>query len=399
MLAHRDTRRASHDTMAATPSCATRPAPLVAGLALALSMTANAQVTPTHEGVTYAVIGGRPALLDLYIPSGAGPFPLVVWIHGGGWSGGGRFPAGFATPLMARGFAVASIEYRLTSQAAQWGGEPVTFPAQINDCKGAIRWLRANAPIYNLDHTRIGAWGTSAGGHLTALVATAGVALAIEGSIGGNTEFSSCVQAGADYFGPIDLLQMNPDVTTPPGSTIDHDAPGSPESRLLGFDDPGQGIGALRANISNPAPPYPFFAGLAAQVNPISWVGADDPPMFIAHGDSDTSVPWRQSLRLHNALDAAGVFNDYRIIPGAGHGNLGNPTLEATLDFFQQRLGALAPCEGDVTGDRRVAFNDLNIVLDNFGDTGLAVAGDLNRDGIVNFADLNIVLARFGAPC
>ncbi len=127
--------------------------------------------------------------------------------------------------------AVASVDYRLTSQAGLYGAFPVTFPAQIEDVKGAIRFLRANAGTYGLDPTRFGAWGSSAGGHLAALVGTSGGVAALEGTTGGNLAFSSSVQAVCGWFGPIDVLQMNPDVTTPPGSGIDHDATTSPESR------------------------------------------------------------------------------------------------------------------------------------------------------------------------
>ncbi len=359
-----------------------------------------AAAQPTFSGLTYATVGGQPLLLDLYLPSGtAPPRPLVIWIHGGGWAGGSRFPAGGAPALVQQGFAVASIDYRLTSQAGQFGGESVTFPAQIHDVKGAIRWLRANAAQYNLDHTRFGVWGSSAGGHLVALAATSGGVAAIEGTVGGNLAYWSGVQAAGDYFGPTDLLQMNLDVTTPPGSVIDHDAYNSPESRLIGFDQPGQGIGELRANFTNPAAPFPHYATLVTQANPITWVDASDPPMFIAHGDSDTLVPWRQSLRLHNALDAVGVFNDYRIIAGAGHGNLGGGTTQGTHGFFAAKLGALPMCAGDVNGDRLVNFADLNLVLSSFGASGAVLVGDLNRDGVVNFADLNLVLSGFGGPC
>lgn len=376
-----------------------RAARLLALLA-AIILSPLAVAQPTFSGLTYATVGGQPLLLDLYLPAGgASPRPLVIWIHGGGWSGGSRFPAGNAAALVQRGFAVASIDYRLTSQAGQWGSEPVTFPAQIHDVKGAIRWLRANAAQFNFDHTRFGVWGSSAGGHLVALAATSGNAPQLEGDVGDNLAFWSGVQAGADYFGPTDILNMNLDVTTPPGSAIDHDAWNSPESRLIGFDQPDQGVGVLRANFTNPAAPFPFYAALVTQVNPITWVDASDPPMFLAHGDSDTSVPWRQSLRLHNALDGVGVFNDFRIIPGAGHGNLGSATTQATLDFFSARLGALPTCSGDVNGDRLVNFNDLNLVLSSFGQSGASLVGDLNRDGAVNFADLNLVLSAFSSPC
>src|SRR5688572_25104281 len=142
-----------------------------------LSTSAFAQIQPTHSGVPYATLGPTPLLLDLYMPpAGAGaapqPYPTIIWIHGGAWSGGSRFPAGNAGILMQHGFAVASIDYRLTSQAGLYGPHPVTFPAQIHDVKGAIRWLRANASTYNLDPIRFGVFGSSAGGHLAALAAT-----------------------------------------------------------------------------------------------------------------------------------------------------------------------------------------------------------------------------------
>src|SRR5678815_2971162 len=166
------------------------------GLSFVALMTGSCAQGQTYPNLTYATVGGTPLLLDLYLPAtGSGPFPVVVWIHGGGWSGGGRFPAGFSGPLTAAGFAVASVEYRLTSQAGQYGAEPVIFPAQIHDVKGAVRWLRAHAATYNLDPTRFGCWGTSAGGHLSALLATSSGVAALEGTVGGNAGFSSAGQA------------------------------------------------------------------------------------------------------------------------------------------------------------------------------------------------------------
>ena len=147
---------------------------------------------PTFPDLAYATLGGRPLQLDLYIPAtGSGPYPLVIWIHGGGWSGGDKAlgPGASALKLLPRGIAVASINYRLTSQAGQWGSFPVIFPAQINDVKGAVRWLRANAGTYNLDASRFGSWGSSAGGHLSALIGTSGGVAALEGNVGGNLAF------------------------------------------------------------------------------------------------------------------------------------------------------------------------------------------------------------------
>jgi len=289
----------------------------------------QAQTMPTHPDLSYAVVGGRDLMLDLYLPaSGSTPFPLLVWIHGGGWSGGARFPVpGAALDMRDHGFAVASISYRLSGDAALWGGEPVTFPAQIHDVRAAIRWLRASAALYQLDPQRIAVWGASAGGHLAALAGTSGNDPELEGSVGVHLDQSSEVQAAVDYYGPTDLFMMNADVTTPPGSTIDHDAPNSPESRLIGYSLPGQGIGVLRANIDNPAPPFPALVQKVVQANPQTWVDADDPPFMVAHGTADTLVPFGQSLRLLSMLSAFGHTPMFVPVEEAGHG--GFPPLVA----------------------------------------------------------------------
>jgi acetyl esterase/lipase len=207
---------------------------------------------------------------------------------------------------------VASVQYRFSGAAI--------FPAQIHDVKGAVRFLRAHADEYNLDPTQFAAWGSSSGGHLAALLAASGGVAETEGTTGGNLAYSSRIQAAVDYFGPTDLLQMNLDVTTPPGSIINHDAPNSPESQLIGFDGAGQGIGVLRNNLSNPNPPFLEKAVLARLANPIEHVTVDDPPIFIAHGTQDTLVPMNQSVRLATALDAVDIDHVMRIVVGAGHG-------------------------------------------------------------------------------
>ncbi|NIA21582.1 MAG: alpha/beta hydrolase fold domain-containing protein [Anaerolineaceae bacterium] len=147
----------------------------------------------------YAKVGERPLLLDLYVPEKAeGPLPLVVWVHGGGWRAGNkRFCR--ALPMTRRGYAVASIGYRLSGEAP--------MPAQIYDCKAAVRWLRAKAGKYNIDPKRIGAWGASAGGHLVALMGTSGGLKDLEGDLG-NADQSSRVQAVCDFFGPSDLISI-----------------------------------------------------------------------------------------------------------------------------------------------------------------------------------------------
>jgi acetyl esterase/lipase len=314
--------------------------PLPLAILALVSSSALAQVAPTHADLTYAEIEGHPLMLDLYLPSAsAAPTPLVVWIHGGGWSGGLRYPPpSFALQLVSRGVALASVSYRLSGQSGQWGSASVHFPAQIHDVKAAIRWLRAHATTYQIDPDRIGAWGSSAGGHLAALAGTSGNAPGLEGSVGDYSGESSAVQVVVDYYGPTNIVQMQLDITTPPGNTIDHDAPDSPESRLIGFDQPGQGIGVLRANLDNPAPPFPALAALAQQVSPQTWVDAADPPFLIVHGDVDMSVPIAQSVRLQTALEAAGLTPMWRTVAGAGHGGFPNEVHVQAHSFLLDHL-------------------------------------------------------------
>lgn len=368
----------------------------IAGLVcIALFASSAARAQPTFSGLTYAVVGGQPLVLDLYLPQNAPqPYPVVVWIHGGGWAGGSRFPAGVAGLLTQAGFAVASVDYRLTSQAGQFGAQPVTFPAQIHDVKAAVRWLRANASQFDLDRSRFGSWGSSAGGHLSALLGTSGEVPSIEGSVGGNRQYTSLIHACVDYFGPTDLVNMMLDVTTPPGSNINHDAFNSPESHLIGWDDPGQGIGDIRANLANPNAPYPELVALCNAANPITHIGPNDPPFLIVHGTADPTVPTNQSVRLRDALTAVGVPNIFTPVEGAGHGGFGAATDQATVQWLVANLRLLPRVQADLDGDRRVSLSDLSILLSNFGG---GIRGDVDYDGDTDLQDLSIVLAAFGS--
>ncbi len=151
-----------------------------------------------HRDLAY-VPGGHPRqALDLYLPPGAGPAPLIVWIHGGAFrmgDKGDRIPS----EMLEQGYAIASLNYRLSQHAL--------FPAQIEDCKAAVRWLRAHADTYALDPSRFASWGESAGGHLAAMLGTAGHERSFE--VGEHLEQSSRVQAVLDFFGPTDFLQMD----------------------------------------------------------------------------------------------------------------------------------------------------------------------------------------------
>ena len=278
---------------------------------------AKAQRPPLPEGVkTERDLAYGPHkernTLDLFIPTeGEAPRPLVIWIHGGAWRGGskdgGPRPA---MQLLRRGYAVASINYRLSQHAP--------FPAQIEDCKAAVRFLRANAAKYGLDPDHFGVWGGSAGGHLVALLGTSGDVKELEGD-GSNSGVSSRVQAVCDIFGPANLLTIA--AQSGPDSTLRHDAPDSPESLLLGG-------------------PILERKDAARRASPVTYITRDDPPFLILHGDRDTTVPVGQSRELHTALQKAGVDSSLMIIPGAGHGPeiLTPETLRAVVTFFDEHL-------------------------------------------------------------
>ncbi len=251
--------------------------------------------------------GSAARKLDLYLPKKqAERLPLIVWIHGGAWRGGDKFPCP-AVEFALDGYAVASINYRLSQEAK--------FPAQIEDCKAAIRWLRAHAKDYHLDPDHIGVWGASAGGHLSALLGTTGDVKELEGK-DGNLEYSSRVQAVCDWFGPTDFLKMH---DAP--SQINHDAPAAPEAQLIG--------GPVQENTQK-----------AAATNPITYITKDDPPFLIMHGDRDPLVPLNQSELLQAALQKAGVETTLYVVRGGGHGTgFGTDEIFKMIgDFFARHL-------------------------------------------------------------
>lgn len=270
----------------------------------------NAPPAPLPEGTkTYGNLRYGPHeernILDLYVPkAGEKPYPLVIWIHGGGWRNGSKESARPALPLLGEGFAVATINYRLSGHAV--------FPAQIEDCKAAIRFLRANSAKYGLDPDRFGVMGSSAGGHLVALVGTSGGVSDLEGNVGDHDDVSSRVQAVCDWYGPTDFLQMG-------GG---HNNADSPESLLLG--------GAIQEHKDR-----------AARANPITYATGDDPPFLIMHGTRDPAVPYGQSELLDAALRKTGVSATLVPIEGAGHGGPEFQTPEVrdrVVAFFRRQL-------------------------------------------------------------
>jgi acetyl esterase/lipase len=263
--------------------------------------------------IPYVPNGHERQRLDLYLPevrtADAKPLPVIVWVHGGAWLGGSKDGCP-ALPYVRRGYAVASVGYRL-SQHAQ-------FPAQVEDCKAAVRWLRAHANEHGLDPQRFGAWGASAGGHLVALLGTAGDVKAWD--VGENSDRSSRVQCVVDWFGPSDFLTTGRQSL--PESKLDHDAPDSPEAKLIG--------GAVQQNKEK-----------AAKASPVTYVTKDDAPFLIVHGTKDDTVPFGQSEELAKALRGAGVDATLVPVEGAGHGGGGfnaREVREKMEAFFDRHL-------------------------------------------------------------
>ena len=262
----------------------------IAGLVFSTDTQAaqKAPETPSdvvaHRDISYVSGGGERQTLDLYIPKNANPenpMPLIIWIHGGGWSGGSKtrcFP--LEKNFAKRGYAIASINYRLTKTAR--------FPAQIEDCKAAVRWLRAHAREYNINPDRFAVWGSSAGGHLAALLGTTGHIRTFD--VGENLKTSSQVQAVVDFYGPADFTAK--EMWEPSFDT---------RIKLLG------GTLAEKPDVAIAASPTTYASKTAA-------------PFSIWHGTKDARVPLLQSQRLNDALAKAGAQTELKLVKDATHG-------------------------------------------------------------------------------
>jgi acetyl esterase/lipase len=267
-------------------------------------------------GVKYVSKGDAAQELDIYFPEKRTekPQPLLIWIHGGGWSAGSKAEVPLLNQL-PRGYIFASIEYRFSQKAL--------FPAQIQDCQAAIRWLRANAKKYNIDPERIGVAGASAGGHLAALVGTSGGKKAFP-AIGGNEDQSDRVQAVCDLFGPTDFWTVvkQSDDDKNAKNIFKWNAGDDPYSKLIGAK-----VGQDKEK--------------CAAVSPVHYVSKESPPFLILHGDKDTLVPYAQSVELADLLTKAGVKVTLQRLPGAGHGGPAftlPPVTRLTETFFDKYL-------------------------------------------------------------
>jgi acetyl esterase/lipase len=294
-------------------------------LAQAQAQPLEALLSQAHQTYADGVIGLQdvvfaqipdfhPLRADLYVPTRSrGADPVVIWVHGGGWGVGGpregdggpygSWPQVLAK-LAARGHVVMAINYRFTGEAR--------FPAQIQDVKAAVRWIRSNATQYGADPTQVILWGQSAGGYQVALAGTACNQAALEPApqVAGppmpgmtivhvDPKQSSCVQGIVDWFGPIEFARM--DAQSPPNAVMKHDLASGPESKLLGCALPT-------------CPP-----ALLEQANPLTYVRADTPPFLIMQGTADRGVPIQQSETLYQALRAQGVAARLIEVSGADH--------------------------------------------------------------------------------
>ncbi len=263
--------------------------------------------------VTYGRAGDVELKLDLAVPrEGAGPFPAVVFIHGGGWHAGSRKQyAGIVQTLARQGYAAATVDYRFAPKHP--------FPAQVEDVKCAVRWLRANAAARRIDPDRIGAVGDSAGGHLVAMLGTTSKEDGLEGT-GGCAEQSSRIQAYVALYGPFDMAHGYARSGTQPAA----------QATYLRF--------VLHQWLGGPPEKVPARYTAAS---PIAHVSKDDAPALLLHGTADNLVLPEQSERFEKALREAGVEVALVRVAGAGHGFHGKDLDKALAEakaFLDRRL-------------------------------------------------------------
>jgi len=265
-------------------------------------LPANVQV---QKNIQFADLSSGPLKLDIYTPKTfAGKLPVIVWLYGGGWEMGSKDFCPIAY-MAAQNIAIVSINYRLSGVAP--------YPAQIFDCKGAVRWLRANADKYHLDADHIGVFGASAGGHLAALLGTTAGNAELEGDVGGNLNFSSRVQAICAFYPPTDLDLLVTNVA-------DRASAKTMVGKLLG--------GPLNQNLDK-----------AALASPLRFVSKDSAPCFLLHGETDSLVPIQQSEVFYGGLKKAGVEAHFVAVPNKGHGIIAPPAAAQQIyQFFARQL-------------------------------------------------------------
>lgn len=286
--------------------------------------------------LVYSTLPGfRPLRLDLYTPRGSAgdrkAKPLLVFVHGGGWTIGHKRATGYYADFPGvlasaarRGYVVASLEYRLSSEAP--------FPAPVQDIKAAVRFLRAQATVLGIDPSRVGLWGGSAGAHLAAMGAYSCGDAALDPKNKAHAGVSDCAQAFVGWYGPYDLEALLKGVATAAlqaaaNPAPSNAAPASDNTEMLG------GLAFLECSAAG-CPP-----GRVAQASPIRYLDRSDPPALLIHGTADTLVPHAQTLVMADAMRAAGLSVEVLSIDGANHGWAG-PTPAATRDASIKALAA-----------------------------------------------------------
>jgi acetyl esterase/lipase len=265
-----------------------------------------------EKDIIYSQANGKPLLLDLAQPKATdSPRPALVFIHGGGWQFGDRnMYLDDIETAAGKGYVAVTVSYRLTDPDES-GRARTPFPAQIEDVKAAVRWLRENAAKYHVDPDRIGAIGASAGGHLSLLLGVTEASDDLEGS-NARKEVSSRVQAVVNFYGPTDLTRLY--ATSPKAGKL--------AATLLGGPPAGRERAYERAS-------------------PITYVSGDDPPMLTIHGRQDKLVPIEQAVRFDQVMHKAGAAHTLLILEDAEHGFKGNDASQAqaaAFYFFDKHL-------------------------------------------------------------
>lgn len=279
----------------------------VMAAAYGLSAADEATIVRTND-IEYARVDDQRLLLDLYMPKGVARPRLLVWIHGGAWRSGSRSKMPL-TALVEHGWAVASVDYRLSPVAS--------FPAQIHDIRASIRFLRANVDKYGYVADRIAIAGASAGGHLVALCGVTNGHKDLEGKVGEDLEHSSDVQAVVSFYGASNLTTIL-NQSTPHGLSVR--------------------VPALELLLGGQPETVPEIAKLAS---PMFHVDENDPPLLLFHGDQDAQMPINQSIELLGAYRRYDRPVEFKVVHGAGHGGpkfYDDRRLELTERFLNKHL-------------------------------------------------------------
>jgi len=266
-------------------------------------MTVPARAQSVQKDIEYGRIGDRVLALDFYPPAQAdGRAPIVVWVHGGAWRSGSKNNDVGVKHWTEQGFAIASVDYRLSPEAQ--------FPAQVHDIKAAIRFLQVHSDKYAIDREKVIVAGSSAGGHLAALVGVSNGVKELEGTVGVSSEHPARVRATVSFFGASNLESIL-------GQSTEHGlSVRVPALKLLLGDTPDK---------------KPDLARLAS---PVAHVDANDPPLWLIHGDADPQMPIEQSKELAAKYEQFKLQVKFETIAGGKHGG---------KEFFEdQRLDRLA---------------------------------------------------------